>query len=66
MPSKRKKDDDLFTMPQLGSAEFQQFAFGMLENLFPDPQKRMEYVESLKAKADISKKAKQGDELEEN
>jgi hypothetical protein len=63
MPPKRKKDDDVFVMPPLGSPEFQQFAFDMLENLFPDPQKRMEYVESLKM--DVSKKAQQADELEE-
>jgi hypothetical protein len=64
MPSKRRKDDDAFVMPPLGSAEFQDFAFAMLENLFPDPQKRMAYVESLKI--DVSQKAQQGDELEKN
>lgn len=64
MPPKRKQDDDTFVMPPLDSPEFQQFAFGMLENLFPDPQKRMEYVESLKV--DVSKKAQKNDELEKN
>lgn len=60
----RKKDEDIFVMPPLGSPEFQQFAFGMLENLFPDPQKRMEFVEQLRAEE--AEKAQQADELEKN
>jgi hypothetical protein len=60
----REKDEDIFVMPPLGSPEFQQFAFGMLENLFPDPQKRMEFVEQLRAEE--AEKTKQADELEKN
>jgi hypothetical protein len=61
MSTKSKKDDNVFVMPPLDSPELTQFAFDMLENLFPDPKKRMEYVEQLRRE-----EAQQADELKKN